>query len=67
MRRRELIGTEYRIYNSVYSLTVGTTPQAVFICLGSTFSVAFVCSWMIKPHVSWKVENEDAAGAESGD
>ncbi|KAL8733215.1 MAG: hypothetical protein Q9166_002232 [cf. Caloplaca sp. 2 TL-2023] len=38
------------IFNSIYSATVGKFTQTVFVCLGSTFFVAFVLSWFIRPH-----------------
>lgn len=38
------------IFNLIYSLTVATMPQTVFVCLTVTFSIAFVLSWLIKPH-----------------
>ncbi|KAL8658803.1 MAG: hypothetical protein Q9202_007420 [Teloschistes flavicans] len=38
------------IFNSIYSATVGKFNQTVFVCLASTFFVAFVLSWFIRPH-----------------
>ncbi|KAL8937690.1 MAG: hypothetical protein Q9211_003555, partial [Gyalolechia sp. 1 TL-2023] len=38
------------IFNSIYSATVGKFTQTVFVCLASTFFLAFVLSWFIKPH-----------------
>ncbi|KAL8948284.1 MAG: hypothetical protein Q9222_005519 [Ikaeria aurantiellina] len=38
------------IFNSIYSATVGKFTQTVFVCLGSTFFLAFVLSWFIRPH-----------------
>ncbi|KAI9772638.1 MAG: hypothetical protein M1840_000232 [Geoglossum simile] len=37
-------------FNLIYSLTVGKHTQTVFVCLASTFGLALVCSWFIKPH-----------------
>ena len=37
------------IFNTIYSLTVGPFPQAVFVCLGSLFLVVFVLSWFLRP------------------
>lgn len=37
------------VFNTIYSLTVGHFPQAVFVCLGSLFLVVFVLSWFLKP------------------
>lgn len=38
------------IFNSIYSATVGKFTPTVFVCLASTFFLAFVLSWFIKPH-----------------
>lgn len=38
------------IFNAIYSATVGKFTQTVFVCLTSTFALAFVLSWFIKPH-----------------
>jgi len=38
------------IFNTIYFLTVGKFTQTVFVCLASTFGVAFIISWFIKPH-----------------
>ncbi len=38
------------IFNLIYSLTVNTLPQTVFMCLSATFLVAFILSWFIMPH-----------------
>ncbi|KAL8700518.1 MAG: hypothetical protein Q9224_000931 [Gallowayella concinna] len=42
------------IFNSIYSATVGRFTQTVFVCLSSTFFIAFVLSWFIRPHVHWE-------------
>ncbi|KAI1906882.1 hypothetical protein LOZ61_006440 [Ophidiomyces ophidiicola] len=53
------------IFNMIYSLTVRTVPQTVFICLSGLIFVAFISSWFLKPHVflqdapSSTVEPED--------
>ncbi|MCJ1465524.1 hypothetical protein MMC07_004142 [Pseudocyphellaria aurata] len=44
------------IFNLIYSVTVATAPQTVFICLAATFGVAFLLSWFIRPHVHWDEE-----------
>lgn len=41
------------IFNLIYSRTVATVPQTVFVCLAATFGVAVVLSWFIRPHVHW--------------
>ncbi|KAH0537589.1 hypothetical protein FGG08_005621 [Glutinoglossum americanum] len=46
------------VFNLIYSLTVGKFTQTVFVCLASTFGVALVCSWFIKPHTQF-LENDD--------
>ena len=38
------------IFNLIYSLTVASMPQTVFICLSAVFGAAFVLSWFIRPH-----------------
>lgn len=38
------------IFNLIYSQTVATVPQTVFVCLAATFGFAFVLSWFIRPH-----------------
>ena len=38
------------IFNGIYSATVGKFSQTVFVCLASTFGVAFILSWFIRPH-----------------
>lgn len=40
------------IFNLIYEVTVGTTPQTVFVCLTATFGSAFLLSWFIRPHGS---------------
>ena len=38
------------VFNTIYSRTVKTFPQTVFVCLASTFGVGFILSWFIRPH-----------------
>lgn len=38
------------IFNGIYAATVGSFTQTVFVCLTVTFGLAFVISWVIKPH-----------------
>lgn len=38
------------VFNSIFSATVGKFTQTVFVCLASTFFLAFVVSWFIRPH-----------------
>lgn len=38
------------VFNLIYADTVGTFPQAVFVCLASVFSLSAVCSFFITPH-----------------
>lgn len=38
------------IFNIIYSKTVGTLPQTVFLALTSCFFIAFVGSWFIRPN-----------------
>ncbi|KAL2369549.1 tetracycline-efflux transporter [Blastomyces gilchristii SLH14081] len=51
------------IFNLIYSLTVGTLPQAVFMCLSATIALAMVASFFIKPHVY--MENKLEPGQDS--
>ncbi|KAL1305920.1 hypothetical protein AAFC00_004063 [Neodothiora populina] len=39
------------IFNAIYSATVGKFTQTVFVCLASTFGLAFILSWFVRPHV----------------
>lgn len=50
------------LFSAIFSATAKSFPQAVFVCLGSTFGLAFIVSWMIKTggkfprilmHFSW--------------
>lgn len=38
------------VFNSIYALTVGTFPQAVFLALCFLFVIALLSSFAIKPH-----------------
>ncbi|KAH8704677.1 major facilitator superfamily domain-containing protein [Phaeosphaeriaceae sp. PMI808] len=38
------------IFNGIYSATVGSFRQTVFVTLCATFGAAFVCSWFVRPH-----------------
>ena len=38
------------IFNGIYSATVASYRQTVFVCLAATFGLAFLCSWFIRPH-----------------
>lgn len=39
------------IFNLIYSKTVGTYANIVFVCLASVFVIVFILSWFIKPDV----------------
>ncbi|KAF2277971.1 tetracycline-efflux transporter-like protein [Westerdykella ornata] len=39
------------VFNGIYSATVGSFRQATFVCLTGTFGVAFLCGWLVRPHV----------------
>ncbi|KAJ6110691.1 hypothetical protein N7486_002926 [Penicillium sp. IBT 16267x] len=61
------------VFNLIYSLTVGSYPQAVFMLLASVFGVAGFLSFFIRPHVTLHDEpaldiaveaNEDGEGEE---
>jgi sugar phosphate permease len=38
------------IFNGIYSATVGSFRQTVFVTLCATFGLAFLCSWFVRPH-----------------
>jgi hypothetical protein len=38
------------VFNGIYSVTVGTFTQAVFVCLASVFGLAAILSWFIVPN-----------------
>ncbi|OAX79454.1 hypothetical protein ACJ72_06229 [Emergomyces africanus] len=39
------------VFNLIYSVTVATVPQAVFMCLAATICLAMISSFFIKPHI----------------
>ncbi|KAF1834904.1 MFS general substrate transporter [Decorospora gaudefroyi] len=49
------------IFNGIYSATVHHYRQTVFVCLAATFGLAFVCSWLIRPHVYFDKDDKRAA------
>ncbi|CAI6337349.1 unnamed protein product [Periconia digitata] len=51
------------IFNGIYSATVSTYRQTVFVCLTVTFGTALLCSWFVRPHVY--LEDLDSNGAPS--
>jgi MFS family permease len=55
------------VFGLIYAATVGSVPQTVFICLGSAFTGAFVCSWFIKTGLHWAEQGEQNDGAEPGE
>lgn len=36
------------VFSAIFSATAKSFPQAVFVCLGAAFGLAFVASWLIK-------------------
>jgi MFS family permease len=38
------------LFNLIYASTVGTLPQAVFVVLSGSIGLAFLLSWLIRPH-----------------
>lgn len=38
------------IFNLIYAETVGKFTQTVFVCLASTFGLAMIFAWCIRPH-----------------
>ncbi|KAF2846403.1 tetracycline-efflux transporter-like protein [Plenodomus tracheiphilus IPT5] len=55
------------IFNGIYSATVGTYRQTVFVCLTVTFGAAFVCSWFVRPHVYFDEPAKHTAGQDAAD
>ncbi|KAL8647191.1 MAG: hypothetical protein Q9210_005700 [Variospora velana] len=55
------------VFNSIYSATVGKFTQTVFVCLSSTFFLAFVLSWFIRPHAHWEDADPTMSLEEEGD
>ena len=51
------------IFNAIYAATVGSFPQTVFVCLASTFGLAFLISWCLRTNVYF--DEDKAAHAES--
>ncbi|KAJ5664976.1 uncharacterized protein N7477_007424 [Penicillium maclennaniae] len=47
------------ILNLIYSLTVATYPQTVFVCLAAVFGLTLLMSFLIHPHVT--LEDEAAS------
>ncbi|KAK3058837.1 hypothetical protein LTR09_000402 [Extremus antarcticus] len=52
------------IFNAIYAGTVKTFPQTVFVCLASTFGLAFVITWFLRTNVYF---DEDKAAQEVDD
>jgi hypothetical protein len=45
----------------IYSLTVGTLPQTVFVCLAIAFGIAFCCTLYIKAHGQYSLVERQLA------
>ncbi|KAF2791201.1 tetracycline-efflux transporter-like protein [Melanomma pulvis-pyrius CBS 109.77] len=54
------------IFNGIYSATVKSFRQAVFVCLAATFGFAFLCSWFVRPHVYLEDLEPDGSPLNSG-
>ncbi|KAI9719630.1 MAG: hypothetical protein M1812_003401 [Candelaria pacifica] len=54
------------IFNSIYAATVGNFTQTVFVCLASTFGVAFFLSWFLRPHVYLDEPKPEEEHSEAG-
>ncbi|KAF2996072.1 hypothetical protein E8E13_004157 [Curvularia kusanoi] len=52
------------VFNGIYSATVAGYRQTVFVVLASTFGLAFVCSWFVRPHVYLEDDNEHSTTAD---
>ncbi|KAH7374274.1 major facilitator superfamily domain-containing protein [Pyrenochaeta sp. MPI-SDFR-AT-0127] len=55
------------VFNGIYSATVGSYRQTVFVCLTATFGLAFACSWFVRPHVYIDADDKRAAEERSTD
>ncbi|KAK2737792.1 hypothetical protein FQN55_000903 [Onygenales sp. PD_40] len=53
------------VFNLIYSLTVGSLPQAVFICLSATVFAGVLASFLIKPHVFMTKDDARGTGSET--
>ncbi|KAJ5775439.1 uncharacterized protein N7511_000450 [Penicillium nucicola] len=49
------------IFNLIYSVTVATMPQAVFVLLAGIFGVALIASLFVRPHVTLDKPDFDTA------
>lgn len=47
------------VFNGLYAATVVTYPQAIFVALTGLFSFAFLCTFLVTPHVHWGEHTED--------
>ncbi|KAM0279851.1 hypothetical protein ACHAQH_004402 [Verticillium albo-atrum] len=45
-------------FNSLYAITVGKFDQAIFVLLASLFVLAFLATWVVRPHVYHKNDEE---------
>ncbi|KNG48296.1 tetracycline-efflux transporter [Stemphylium lycopersici] len=55
------------IFNGIYSATVASYRQTVFVCLAATFGLAFLCSWFIRPHIYIDEEKKRSMQAQEQD
>ncbi|KAJ5573514.1 uncharacterized protein N7459_007941 [Penicillium hispanicum] len=55
------------VFNLIYSLTVRTYPQTVFVSLAAVFGVVFLMSLLIRPHVTLEDEPAPDVGVEAND
>ncbi|KAJ5182587.1 hypothetical protein N7492_000203 [Penicillium capsulatum] len=55
------------VFNLIYSLTVATYPQTVFVSLAAVFGVVFFMSLLIRPHVTLDEEPLSDLGVEANE
>lgn len=47
------------VFNGLYAATVVTYPQAIFAALTGLFVFAFLCTFLVTPHVHWEEHTEE--------
>lgn len=55
------------IFNLIYSLTVATYPQTVFVCLAAVFVLAFLMSLLIRSHVTLEDDAQQDVAVEANE
>lgn len=50
------------LFNGIYSATVYSFRQTVFVSLTATFGLAFLCSWFVKPYGESSITSSESWG-----